>query len=111
MQRYRSILFIGASMIVAGLLAGCRVEEQGHPLIVHKGEYGGQKDTSLSAAQLDSVERAGADAGHRRHHLRRSGASRGQRRERPPPAANPQPSSPPLPERALENRMRMQSGQ
>jgi hypothetical protein len=111
--RDRTILIFGALLTVATLIAGCRVEEQGRPLIVHKGEYAGAPDTPLTASQLQVLDRraelqGAADTTSGSPVPAESGAAS---HPAPAPAPQPQLDSTRLPEQKLENRMRMQSGQ
>jgi hypothetical protein len=47
----RTTFVLAAALTAAGVLAGCRAEEQGRPLVI-KGTYRGKADTPLSAAKL-----------------------------------------------------------
>jgi hypothetical protein len=49
----RSILVVVA-ILVAGLLAGCRQEED-HPLVLGNGNYTGTQDTGLTGEQLSEL--------------------------------------------------------
>jgi hypothetical protein len=51
----RTTFAFAAVMIAAGVLAGCRAEEQGRPLVI-KGTYRGRADTALSEAKLNELK-------------------------------------------------------
>jgi hypothetical protein len=104
----RTIVACAAVVLVAGALAGCREEEQGRRLSFDKGTYTGPADTALSKAQMDELtNRAALQGGD-------IGSAAGG-----PPAVDSPPrttqerapeSSTALPEKALSDRVRMQSG-
>jgi hypothetical protein len=50
----RSIVVITAIVAIM-LLAGCREEERGHPLVLDKGNYTGPADSQLNAQQLSEL--------------------------------------------------------
>lgn len=51
----RTTFAFAAVLIAAGVLAGCRAEEQGRPLVI-KGTYRGRADTALSEAKLNELK-------------------------------------------------------
>lgn len=109
-------MIIGAAVIAAGLLAGCRVEEDGRPLIVNKGEYSGQQDTNLTPAQIEALNQRVRTQGVGDSVSGGPGGVERDAAAAPPvssaaPGGRAQPASAPLPESTLEQRMRMQSGQ
>ncbi|MEK7819888.1 MAG: hypothetical protein AAB543_02140 [Pseudomonadota bacterium] len=64
----KSFAAIAAVVIAAVALSACRGEEQGRVTLYKKGQYSGQKDDVLSAAQLTvlrerAVQVAGSDLG------------------------------------------------
>ncbi|WP_321341572.1 hypothetical protein [Breoghania sp.] len=56
---FANILKVLALVLFAAGLASCREEEQGRPLHYVHGEYGGKKDTPLTAEQKRALELRG----------------------------------------------------
>jgi len=53
---HRKFFAFAAVFVAAAVLAGCRAEEQGRPLVLKKGVYSGEKDTSLNSSQLSELK-------------------------------------------------------
>lgn len=109
----RTITAVAAVVLVAGVLGGCREEEQGRPLILEKGSYAGPADTTLTKAQLNELTDRAALQGR----AVSSGGSAfapaeegaGEVKEKVP--ATVQEKVAPLPEAELNARAKRQSGQ
>lgn len=56
MTKFRTIIAFAAAVVTAGVLAGCRAEEQGRPLVLNKGDYSGPQDPALSEMQLNELK-------------------------------------------------------
>ncbi|WP_321504880.1 hypothetical protein [Breoghania sp.] len=53
---FSTVLKVLALVVFAAGLASCREEEQGRPLHYVHGEYGGKKDTPLTAQQERALQ-------------------------------------------------------
>jgi len=108
----RTIVACAAIVLVAGALAGCRQEEQGRPLAVDKGAYKGQPDTALNEAQVRALTDRAALQGDIGPSAvpTGGGAPAAPGASLPPKAQERVQESAPLPEKALSDRLRLQSG-
>lgn len=113
MRTSRSIFAVVALVVAAGLLAGCRAEEQGRELLYNKGNYSGPMDPELTPKQIDELNarvmlqggpNAGIAPGAPPPPVR---ASQTTPDAAPPPAPTP---ATPVNETELNNRLRQQSG-
>jgi len=110
---HRTLVVIAVAAVAATILAGCRAEEEAHPLIIEKGTYTGAADTTLSASQLSELksravlqgaaDSTGGPGGF-------SGPPEAAEKASSEPAAKGPANSSSVPESALADRMRMQSG-
>jgi hypothetical protein len=56
LTKFRAIIAFTAVVVMASVLAGCRAEEQGRPLVLKKGDYSGPRDAPLSEKQVNELK-------------------------------------------------------
>ena len=105
----RTIIACAAVVLAAGALAGCREEEQGRRLIFDKGTYAGPPVAALSKAQIGELTDRAALQGDIGPGAAIGGAPAVASPPRQTQERIPE-SSTALPEKALSDRVRMQSG-
>jgi len=106
----RTVIACAAIVLVAGVLAGCRQEEQGRPIIPHKGTYLGPADAKLSKAQTEKLtDRAALQGDISTGGPAAGGPATAETPAREAPARVPESATPNL-DKALSDRVRMQSG-